>query len=95
MKVDVWPSNVDMPRCQGQIAVAADMINREMIAHGFQSGTINAGGKAVRLDSVGADSVSVYIFCSEHGLYVLTAHSEDDSNGQLMDTLWQAMDKQF
>ena len=47
---------------------------------GYKKGKIVQGEKSIRVDGIGYDNASIYLFCSPVSIYILTGHMTGDDD---------------
>ena len=73
-------NGTDFSKCLMDIYKAANKITSIMESKGYKKGKIVQGEKSIRVDGIGYDNASIYLFCSPVSIYILTGHMTGDDD---------------
>jgi hypothetical protein len=89
-----FQGGTDFTQCLADTFKAANNVMSRMSSQGYPKGALLQGRKSVRVDGIGDKSTSIYLFCTDYSIYVLTGHCST-CDGDLFDKLYNAVIDQF
>jgi hypothetical protein len=92
-----FPAGMSYTACSGYLAVMINMIQADIKGSRYKRkpGSVVQGVISMRLQDIGTDGTSLYLFCSERNVFTGVVHAPDDDDAELASFLRDSIGKAF